>query len=116
MKKILVTFVMIAGVALMQAQSIQYVTIMGNSISYFQAPFQPEEFPTLSSSDVHIWGVPGAPCSYFLNLDTDGNPIILSYVPAQTTVLVLIDSTNDIEQGISTQVHMMCMQQTIQMH
>lgn len=91
----------------------QFVTIAGNSIAHFQANFAPEEFPQLLGSEVHIWGVDSVPCSYFLSTNGSGTPLLYFYVPAQTTIAVLIDSTNDIRTGVPVTQHMQCMETTI---
>jgi len=89
-----------------------YVTITGNSIAHFQANFATWEFPSLVN-DVYIWGADSAPCRYFLQTNAGGVPLLLYYVPAQTTVAVLIDSTNDIQTGVPVTQHMACIEQTI---
>jgi len=88
-----------------------YVTVMGNSIAHFQANFATLEFPAIPSANVWIWGQDSATCGYFLQ--GNGPPLILYYVPARTTVLVLIDSTNDVKVGVPVAQHMACMEQTI---
>ena len=91
----------------------QFVTITGNSIAHFQAPFAPEEFPHLLASQVNIWGVDSVACAYFLSTNGNGTPLLYFYVPAQTTVAVLIDSTNDIRTGVPVAQHMLCIETTI---
>jgi len=91
----------------------QYVTITGNSIAHFQATFATEEFPHLLASQVNIWGVDSVPCSYFLSTNGNGTPLLYFYVPAQTTVAVLIDSTKDIRTGVPVAQHMLCIETTI---
>ena len=83
-----------------------HVTITGNSIAHFQAPFAMLEFPAILSQNVDIWGIDGAPCSMVFQL-------VLPLVPANTDVLVLIDSTNDIKNGIPVDQHMSCIENTI---
>ena len=83
-----------------------YVAITGNSIAQFQAPFALQEFPAIPSLNVKIWGMDGATCSGVL-------PLILHLVPGNTNVAVLIDSTNDIANGVPVAQHMSCIEQTI---
>jgi len=90
-----------------------YVTITGNSIAHFQAPFAMQEFPAIPPANVYIWGMDSVPCSYFLQTNSDGQPLLLFYVPARTTVAVLIDSTNDVRTNVSVTQHMACIEQTI---
>ncbi len=108
MKKLLTILLLLSCSAFGQSY---YVSIAGNSIAQFQAPFAPEEFPSLDSNLVHIWGQPSAPCSCF-NATQNGVPLIYSYVPAQTTVAVLIDSTNDLGT-LSANDQVNCVKQTI---
>jgi hypothetical protein len=91
MKKFLTTLLFLSCTAFAQSP---FVAITGNSIAHFQANFASEEFPLLQSSQVFIWGADSVTCSYF-NATNQGVPLIYSYIPAQTTVAVLIDSTND---------------------
>ncbi len=112
MKPMLLFLAALLAVTAAYAQS-PYVTITGNSIAYFQQPFAPEEFPSLPSDEVYIWGQPSVQCSYFNALSTNGEPLIYFYVPAQTTVAVLIDSTNDVANDIPVNQHMACIEQTI---
>jgi hypothetical protein len=83
-----------------------HVTVTGNSIAHFQAPFATREFPAILNQNVWIWGIDSAPCSTVLTL-------ILQLVPANTDIAVLIDSTNDVKLGISVSQHMACIEQTI---
>ncbi|HUI83587.1 MAG TPA: SGNH/GDSL hydrolase family protein [Candidatus Binatia bacterium] len=78
----------------------------GNSIAHFQANFGRQEFPAFPPPNVYIWGQDSMMCSGIL-------PLILYLVPARTDVLVLIDSTNDIEHSVPISQHMSCMAQTI---
>src|SRR5262249_42831196 len=90
-----------------------YVTVMGNSIAHFQANFATQEFPAIPAANVWIWGTDSATCAYFLQSNGVGLPLILYYVPARTTVLVLIDSTNDVMTGATVTQHMACIEQTV---
>jgi len=90
-----------------------YVTITGNSIAHFQAPFAMQEFPAIPAANVYIWGVDSAPCSYLLQTNSSGEPLLLFLVPERTTVAVLIDSTNDIRTNVPVPEHMACIEQTI---
>jgi hypothetical protein len=112
MKTVLALLVLEMAATIAQAQT-PYVTITGNSIAFFQHPFAPDEFPSLPSDEVTIGGQDSEPCSYFNALDGQGQPLIYSYVPAQTTVAVLIDSTNDVRTNVSVSQHMQCIEQTI---
>jgi len=113
MKRMLLTIALCLVANAVHAQS-PYVTVTGNSIAFFQAPFAPDEFPTLPSNEVYIFGVPSVECAYFNTIDTQtGEPFIYYYVPSQTTVAVLIDSTNDVEDNNPVNQHMTCIEQTI---
>jgi len=90
-----------------------YATVMGNSIAHFQANFATQEFPAIPAANVWIWGTDSATCAYFLQSNGVGLPLILYYVPARTTVLVLIDSTNDVMTGVTVAQHMACIEQTV---
>lgn len=109
MKSIILAVILLALPASTQTiKSPKRVMVFGNSISYFQAPFSRQEFPTIQNAS--IWGVPGATCSYFLR----GN-ILLAMVPAQTDILVLINSTNDVRTGVPVEQHMNCMRRTVEL-
>jgi len=85
----------------------KHVTITGNSIAQFQGGFQQREFPLLPSQNVVIRGENSYTCALIL-------PLILYLVPANTDVVVLIDSTNDVQNGVTIAEHMLCIEQTIQ--
>ena len=112
--RILLVLVLLGVAAYAQTQyQNAYVSITGNSIAHFQATFPMQEFPAVPASNVYIWGADSATCAYFLQANPTGTPILLYYVPARTTVAVLINSTNDIRTGVPVAEHMQCMEQTI---
>jgi GDSL-like Lipase/Acylhydrolase family len=91
------------------AQIVQYsthVTVTGNSLAQFQGGFQTHEFPLLNPQNVVIRGMYSYPCSAILRS-------IVYLVPADTEVVVLFDSSNDIRTGVTVQDHMACMNNTI---
>lgn len=109
MKTLLVAvFLLLPALAHAQVpgQYTKHVTVTGNSIAHFQAPFGPQEFPAIKQSGVYIWGQDGQTCAGVLTL-------VLYLVPAATDVLVLIDSTNDVRDAIPVAQHMSCIQETI---
>lgn len=85
----------------------KHVAITGNSIAQFQGGFQQREFPLLVPQNVVIRGQNSYTCSMVL-------PLILYLVPANTDVVVLIDSTNDIQHNVTVGEHMACIEQTIE--
>jgi hypothetical protein len=91
-----------------RAQSLlnKHVAVTGNSIAQFQGGFQRREFPLLPPQNVVIRGENSYTCSMVLTL-------IPYLVPANTDVVVLIDSTNDIQRGVTVDEHMACIAQTI---
>lgn len=84
----------------------KHVTVFGNSIAHFQAPFGPIEFPEVASGYTYIWGDDSFTCQDVL-------VTLLYMVPADTDILVLIDSSNDIRVGTPISTQLACMQQTI---
>jgi len=103
-----VVFVMVLSLGLAQAQvpPTKHVTMTGNSIAQMQGGFQPYEFPFLPAQNVVIRGQYGYTCNMIL--------ILLPYlVPANSDVVVLIDSTNDVLRGVAVADHIACISQSI---
>lgn len=105
-KSLLLVLLFLALAATGFAQTL--VDITGNSIAQFQLGFQKWEFPSLPADEVNIWGADGFTCSDLLH-----DQYILEIVPADSQVIVLIDSTNDIGTGVPVNVHMNCMYTTL---
>ena len=89
-----------------QVPMTKYVTVTGNSIAQMQGGFQRNEFPLLPPANVVVRGMYSYTCDHLL-------PLIAYIVPADTNVVVLYDSTNDVIRGVSVSSHVSCMESTI---
>jgi hypothetical protein len=97
---------LLVGAAHGQIIPMGYVDITGNSIAQFQGGFQLFEFPTLPSTHVTIFGMDGYTCGHLA-------PLILYLVPADTNVVVLYDSTNDVSRDTPVTDLLSCIHSTI---
>ena len=84
----------------------KHVAISGNSLAQFQGGFQSREFPLLPPANVVIRGQYSYTCAMIL-------PLVTYLAPANSDVIVLLDSTNDIRTNVPVQQHMACIEQTI---
>jgi GDSL-like Lipase/Acylhydrolase family len=98
------------------AQVINYqpkVSLLGDSIALFEAGLQPEIFPTLIRSNVYIFGHNGYTCnlvSLVITYDAFGT----TAAPRNPDIIVLVnDTTNDVEQGTTPASLLTCLQNTV---
>jgi GDSL-like Lipase/Acylhydrolase family len=100
--------VIVFALHLVQAQvpPTKHVTMTGNSIAQMQGGFQPYEFPFLPAQNVVIRGQYSYTCAMLL-------PTLSYVVPADSDVVVLIDSTNDVLHGVAIADHVSCINQSI---
>lgn len=109
-KYVFILFLLLST-TLLKAQGIglyknKYVAVTGNSIANYQAGFQSREFPLLTPTDVVFRGMDSYTCAMVLRL-------VIYLVPAQSNIVVLFNSTNDVANHIPVAQHMACMKQTI---
>ena len=89
-----------------QVPTMKYVSITGNSIAQMQGGFQRNEFPVLLPANVTIRGMYSYTCDHLF-------PLVTYLVPANTNVVVLYDSTNDVLHGVAVSDHIACMERTV---
>jgi hypothetical protein len=89
------------------------VAVLGNSIAMFEVGLQQEIFPTYSPANVYIFGHLAYTCSMvrmMLPYDVFGTTL----APRNPDIVVLVnDTTNDVEQGTTPANLMTCLQGTI---